>query len=123
MSWPYLTDLGDYDEEHQAWLYNKASLLGVDSFFNQVCRRISLIERPSHSKSNNGLIWNGYSPYNTGNVAKVIDIMSTVRSYILTFDRQGCQDASLATFTWSFKWQYFNAALHLNFLKKVALQS
>jgi hypothetical protein len=30
----YLTDLGDYDEDHNAWLYNKASLHGVDSFFN-----------------------------------------------------------------------------------------
>lgn len=80
----YLTDLGDYDEEHQAWLYNKASLHGVDSFFNQVRRRLSLLERPIHSKSNNGRIWNGYSPYNPGNVAKVLDIMRTVHNYILT---------------------------------------
>lgn len=80
----YLTDLGDYDEDHQAWLYNKASLHGVDSFFNQVRRRLSLLERPIHSKSNKGRIWNGYSPYNPGNVAKVLDIMRTVHNYILT---------------------------------------
>jgi hypothetical protein len=81
----YLTDLGDYDEERQsAWLYNKASLHGVDSFFNQVRRRLSLLERPIHSKSNNGRIWNGYSPYNPGNVAKALDIMRTVHNYILT---------------------------------------
>jgi len=60
----YLTDLGDYDTDHQAWLYNKASLHGVDSFFNQVRRRLSLLERPIHPKSNKGRIWNGYAPYN-----------------------------------------------------------
>ena len=65
----YLTDLDDYDENHKAWLYNKASLRGVDSFFNQVRRRLSLLERPIHSKSNKGRIWNGYSPYNPSNVA------------------------------------------------------
>lgn len=80
----YLTDLNDYDEDHQAWLYNKASLHGVDSFFNQVRRRLSLLERPIHSKSNNGRIWNGYSPYNPAHVAKVLDIMRTVHNYILT---------------------------------------
>lgn len=80
----YLTDLGDYDEEHKAWLYNKASMHGVDSFFNQVRRRLSLLGRPIHSKSNNGRIWNGYSSYNPGNVAKVLDIMRTVHNYILT---------------------------------------
>ena len=79
----YLTDISDYDEDHQAWLYNKASLHGVDSFFNQVRRRLSLLERPIHSKSNKGRIWNGYSPYNPGNVAKVLDIMRTVHNYIL----------------------------------------
>ncbi len=79
-----LTNLGDYDEDHKAWLYNKASVHGVDSFFNQVRRRLSLLERPIHSKSNNGRIWNGYSPYNPGNVAKVLDIMRTVHNYILT---------------------------------------
>jgi transposase-like protein len=80
----YLTDKGDYDEDHKAWLYNKASLHGVDSFFNQVRRRLSLLERPIHSKSNKGRIWNGYSPYDPGNVTKVLDIMRTVHNYILT---------------------------------------
>jgi transposase-like protein len=80
----YLTDLGDYDQDHKAWLYNKASLHGVDSFFNQVRRRISLLERPIRSKANKGRVWNGYAPYNPGNVAKVLDIMRTVHNYILT---------------------------------------
>lgn len=79
----YLTDLGDYEVDHQAWLYHKASLHGVDSFFNQIRRRLSLLERPIHSKSNKGRIWNGYSPYNPGNVVKILDIMRTVHNYIL----------------------------------------
>ncbi len=78
-----LTDLSGCNEAHKAWLYNKASLQGVDSFFNQVRRRLSLLERPIHSKSNKGRIWNGYSPYDPGNVTKVLDIMRTVHNYIL----------------------------------------
>ena len=80
----YLTDLGDYDEDHLAWLYNKASLQGGDSFFNQVRRRLSLLERPIPSQSNKGRIWKAYSPYDPGNVAKVLDIMRTVHNFILT---------------------------------------
>ena len=80
----YLTDFGDYDEDHRAWLYNKASLHGVNSFFNQVRRRLSLLERPIHSKTNRGRIWNGYSPYDPGNVIKALDIMRIVHNYILT---------------------------------------
>jgi hypothetical protein len=78
-----LTDLSGCNEDHKAWLYNKASLQEVDSFFNQVRRRLSLLERPIHSKSNKGRIWNGYSPYDPGNVTKVLDIMRTVHNYIL----------------------------------------
>ncbi len=79
-----LTDFSDYDEDHRAWLYNRASLHGVNSFFNQMRGRLSLLERPIHSKANNGRIWNGYSPYNPGNVINVFDIVRTVYSYILT---------------------------------------
>ncbi|MFT5082215.1 MAG: transposase-like protein [Lentisphaeria bacterium] len=80
----HLTDLNDYEEDHKAWLYNKASLHGVDSYFNQVRRRLSLLERPIHSKSNKGRIWNGYSPYNPGNLTKVLNIMRTGHRHILT---------------------------------------
>ena len=80
----YLTDFGDYDEDHRAWLYNKASLHGVNAFFNQVRRRLSFLERPTHSKTNRGRIWYGYSPYDPGHVTKVLDILRTVHNYILT---------------------------------------
>ena len=47
-------------------------------------RRLSLLERPIRSKANNGRIWNGHSPCNPGNVAKILDIMRMSRNYILT---------------------------------------
>ena len=47
-------------------------------------RRLSFLERPIHSKTNKGRIWYGYSPYDPGNVIKVLDIMRTVHNYILT---------------------------------------
>jgi len=42
----YLTDYEDYDPDHLAWLYNKASLHAIDCFLMQVRRRLSLLERP-----------------------------------------------------------------------------
>jgi transposase-like protein len=78
-----LTNIDSYDTEHKAWLYNKASLHAVDSFFNQIRRRLSLLERPIRSKSNKGRVWNGYSPYDPGNVTKLLNIMRTVHNYIL----------------------------------------
>jgi len=57
----YLTDLGQYDEDHLAWLYNKASLHAVDSFFNRLRRRFAMLERPVSPTSNRGRVWYGYS--------------------------------------------------------------
>jgi len=42
----YLTDYDDYDDDHLAWLYNKAGLHAIDVFFLLVRRRLSLLERP-----------------------------------------------------------------------------
>ena len=92
----YLTDLGDYGEDHQAWLYNKASPHSVDSFFNQVHRRLSLLERPIHSKSKGQ------------NLEWLLSIQSRqccqsprhrADGPQLHPDRQGWQDASRTTWT------------------------
>jgi hypothetical protein len=56
----YLTDYDDYDEDHLAWLYNKASLRAIDAFFMQVRRRLSLLERPITTASNDRRVWHGY---------------------------------------------------------------
>jgi transposase-like protein len=79
----YLTDLGDYDSDHLAWLHNKASLHGVDSFFNRIRRRVSILERPLHSSGNGGRVWSGYAAYHPTQAAKALEIMRTVHNFAL----------------------------------------
>jgi transposase-like protein len=79
----YLTDLKDYDETHLAWLYNKASLHGVDTYFMQARRRISILERPLHSASSSGRVWNGYGAYNPNTIVKLLSLLRTFTNFIL----------------------------------------
>jgi len=79
----YLTNYGDYDEDHLAWLYNKASIHGVDRFFMQVRRRLSLLERPIASASNARRMWYGYSPYNPTMIKKMLDIFRVYYNFCL----------------------------------------
>jgi hypothetical protein len=78
----YLTDTGKYDEDHLAWLYNKASLHAIDRFFMQVRRRLSLLERPIATSSNVGRKWHGYSAYNPGIITKILDIFRVFYNYV-----------------------------------------
>jgi len=79
----YLTDYGDYDEDHQAWLYNKASMHGIDCFFMQVRRRLSLLERPIASSSAARRMWYGYSAYKPAVIVKLLDIFRVYYNYCL----------------------------------------
>jgi len=79
----YLTNYNDYDEEHQAWLYNKASMHGIDCFFMQVRRRLSLLERPISSASSTARRWFGYSAYNPAVIVKLLDIFRVYYNYCL----------------------------------------
>lgn len=83
----YLTDYGDYDPDHLAWLYNKASLHSVDSYFMQIRRRFSALERGLHSQANAGRVWNGYAPYDPSQIQRLLDIFRTVHNYILVSDK------------------------------------
>ena len=78
----WLTEQGQFDEGHVAWLYNKASLHAVDAFFQKVRRRISLLERPIHSSANACRDWNGYTAYNPATVQKLHDIFRVVHNFI-----------------------------------------
>ena len=78
----HLTDLGDYDDRHLAWLHNKASLHAVDSWFNRLRRRCSLLERPISSSANRGRMWNGYSPYKPEQVEKLLTIFRACHNYV-----------------------------------------
>lgn len=79
----YLTDYGDYDEDHLARLYNKASLHSIDCFFMQVRRRLSILERPIASSSNAGRTWYGYSAYNPESIVKMLGIFRAFYNYCL----------------------------------------
>jgi transposase-like protein len=76
----YLTD---YDEDHLAWLYNKASLRAIDAFFMQVRRRLSLLERPIATASNERRVWHGYSAYNPRSIVKLLEMFRVFYNYVL----------------------------------------
>jgi transposase-like protein len=80
----WLTDLQDrsYDTDHLAWLYSKGTLHGIDRFFMQVRRRLSLLERPISTPSSEGRKWHGYSPYNPAMVGKVLDIFRVFYNFV-----------------------------------------
>jgi len=97
----YLTDTGQYEENlnlpegpkrekdkeeklnHLANLYLKGSLHGIDRFFMQVRRRLSLLERPIGTPSKMGRTWFGYSAYQPENVQKVLEIFRVYYNYCL----------------------------------------
>jgi len=82
----YLTDLGDspleYDPSHSANLFLKASMHGVDNFFQRVRRSVNPLERPIQTASKSRRTWYGYSPYNPNMVVKLLDIYRTVHNYV-----------------------------------------
>ncbi len=79
----YLTDYRDYDEDHLARLYNKASLHSIDCFFMQIRRRLSILERPIGSASTAGRMWYGYSAYNPESIVKMLGIFRVFYNYCL----------------------------------------
>ena len=80
----HLTDLGLYDPDHLAWLYEKASLHAVDSFFNRVRRRSSMLERPVSSSANRGRVWNAYSAYRPERIFQTQAILRACHNYVWT---------------------------------------
>lgn len=91
----WLTEHDTFDEDHVAWLYNKATLHGVDNFFQKVRRRMSLFERSINSASSSGRVWNGYSAYNPAIVGKLLDIFRVVHNYVDTREKKD-EDPSTA---------------------------
>lgn len=79
----YLTDYRDYDDDHLARLYNKASLHGIDTFFMQVRRRLSILERPISTASAANRTWYGYSAYNPESIVKMLGIFRVFYNYCL----------------------------------------
>lgn len=70
-------------------LFYNATLGGIDRFFMQIRRKLSLLERPIGTSSNRRRIWYGYSPYNPRMVQKVLDIYRVYYNYVkLGMDKQ-----------------------------------
>jgi len=79
----HLTDFGDYDLDHLAWLYNKASLHAVDTMFMQIRRRVMMLERGIHSQGNRGRVWHGYAPYNPKQIVKMLMVFRAVHNFVI----------------------------------------
>lgn len=77
----HLTNYSDYDADHLARLYQKASLHGIDRFFMQVRRRLSLLERPIGTASKAGRNWYGYGAYNPGSIVNLLAIFRVFYNY------------------------------------------
>jgi transposase-like protein len=77
----WLTDMGDYDDDHAARLYLKGSLHAVDRFFMQTRRLLSMAERSIASANKDGRTRYGYSSYRPENLAKVLDIFRTYYNF------------------------------------------
>ena len=79
----WLTDLKDhsYGNEQLARLYARATLHGIDRFFMQVRRRLSLLARPISSASSESRRWHGYIAYNPAVVGTLLDIFRIFYNY------------------------------------------
>jgi hypothetical protein len=95
----HLTDIGSYagDLDHLAWLYNKASLHAVDSFFNRIRRRSSMLERPIHSSANRGRVYSHYSAYRPEQVNKIQTILRACHNYVWTGEGKKAPPGTPAT--------------------------
>jgi transposase-like protein len=76
-----LTDSGMLHQDDLISMLLDASLHPIDNFFQMVRRRLSLLERPVHTRSNSGLVWTGKSPYNPEMVHKLLQILRTYYNY------------------------------------------
>jgi transposase-like protein len=79
----WITDRGGYGLHHLAVIISRASLHGIDRYFMQLRRLLSMLERPVHSPSSNRT-WHGYSPYNPEMVQKVLDIFRVHYNFVKT---------------------------------------
>jgi hypothetical protein len=79
----WLTDHGDYDEDHTANLYLLATLHPIDRFFMQTRRRVSLAERSVVSSRNQRRMWSGYSAYSPAVLQRYLEICRTYYNYCL----------------------------------------
>lgn len=78
-----VTDFGDYQPIHLARLVDRVSLHRVDNFFQQIRRKLNLLERPLATSSSMWKVWRGYSPYNPAIIPKLLDIYRVYHNYVM----------------------------------------
>ncbi len=76
-----LTDVTDYDKQRLAIILDRASLHGIDRFFMQARRLMSITERPISSASNTGRKWQQYGAYKPSVLAQLLDIFRVHYNY------------------------------------------
>lgn len=79
----YLTNFGEYDIGHLANLYMLATLRGVDRFFMQVRRRLSLLERPIATANSGRRAWHGYAAYSPLVAQRILHIFRGYYNFCL----------------------------------------
>jgi hypothetical protein len=79
----WITDRGGYGLDHLAVIISRASLHGIDRYFMQLRRLLSMLERPIHTPSSSRT-WYGYSPYNPEMVQKLLDIFRVHYNFVKT---------------------------------------
>jgi hypothetical protein len=79
----YLTDFKDLALDHRARLHMRASLRGIDKFFMQVRRRLSVLERPLSTRSNVNRGWHGYAAYSPIVAQHVLHIFRAYYNFCL----------------------------------------
>lgn len=78
----FLTDVDDYDDAQVARRLLRATLWPVDSVFNQMRRRLRLVERGISTPRRRRAIWHINAPYNPVMLAKVLFIFQVWHNYV-----------------------------------------
>lgn len=84
-----IIDISGLSEIHQARLYKKASLHGIDRFFMQARRRVNFFERPFSSGTNANRTRYGYSSCNPANYIKMVELFRLFYSFIYVGESDG----------------------------------
>lgn len=80
----FLSDMNDYGDEHIARLVHRASLLPIDTVFNQVRARISVLGRPGISVRARRATYNRYGAYNPALLDKLLTIYRCWHNFVWT---------------------------------------
>jgi len=79
----YLNDNGTKSNKEVAQMMLHASIYGVETYYQQIHRLLSPMERSLNTASSFGRRWSGFSPYNPSVVQKLLDIFRIYHNYVM----------------------------------------